>query len=69
MLKVHEIYPKVTQQVSTVLDLLESAPCLAWAEDPFLTIPPLQGDVDGAACWPPQTFCIENDLAFGGSFC
>ena len=39
MLKVHEIYPKVTQQVSTVLDLLESAPCLARAEDPFLSIP------------------------------
>lgn len=39
MLKVYEIFPKVTQQVSTVLDLLESAPCLARAEDPFLTIP------------------------------
>lgn len=40
MLKVHEIFPKVTQLVSIILDLLESAPCLARAEDPFLTIPP-----------------------------
>lgn len=40
MLKVHEIFPKVTQLVSIILDLLESAPCLARTEDPFLTILP-----------------------------
>lgn len=42
MLKVYEIFPKVIQQVSVILDLLESAPCLAQAEDPFLTIPPFR---------------------------
>lgn len=49
MLKVQEIFPKVTQLVSIIVDLLESAPCLAQAEEPFLTIPPFSEDVNGAA--------------------